>query len=85
LLNQLLKKEGDTIMHKHIIELFKTFFKKNDTENINIDELIKENCYIEKDEVLFNKGFKNEGSEEALIQSHQNLEVTFNQLRVLVA
>jgi len=70
-------------MHKHIIELFKTFFKKNDTENINIDELIKENCYIEKDEVLFNKGFKNEGSEEALIQSHQNLEVTFNQLRVL--
>jgi hypothetical protein len=50
--NQLLKKEGDIIMHNNIIEFLKTYFKKNDTENINIDKLIKENCCIEKEKEL---------------------------------
>ena len=63
-------------MHKNIIEFFKTFFKKNNIEYINIDELKKE-------EVLFNEEFANECSEEPLIQLRQNLEATPNQLRIL--
>jgi transposase len=69
-------------MHKNIIEFFKTFFKKNNTENINIDEMIKEEYCVTKEEVL-NEGINNEGSEEPLIQLLQNLTVTPKQLRVL--
>lgn len=77
------KKEGETIMHKNIIEYLKTFFNSNDTENINIDELIKEIFCIKKEEVLCNEGFENEGSKETSIELPQNLDVTPNQLRVL--
>jgi len=70
-------------MHKNIINLFKTIFKKNNIKNINIDEIEKENFYIEKEEELFNEGFANKDSEETLVKLRQNLEASPNQLKML--
>ena len=69
-------------MHKNIIEFFKTFFKKNNTENINIEDYIKEGCCV-VEEYKFDETVKNENSEEGFIEPSQNLVVTPNQLRVL--
>lgn len=58
-------------MHNKIINVFKKIFKLNDAENINIDELTKENYCIEKD------------NQEILISSKQTLTATHMQLKIL--
>lgn len=70
-------------MHKKIINVLKNFFKKNDTENINIDELTKADYCIDKEDELFSKATENEVKDETLTTSQQNLDATLNQLKIL--
>ena len=70
-------------MHKKIINTFKNFFKKNNTENINIDKLTKESYLAESEDELLNKSKKIKNIDTTLIKSQQNLDATPNQLKIL--
>ena len=78
-----LKKRRRTIMHKKIINTFKNFFKKNNTENINIDELTKESYFVESEDELLNKSIKIKNIDITLTKSQQNFDATPNQLKIL--
>lgn len=70
-------------MHNRIINTFKYFSKKNDTENINIDKLTKESYFVESENALLNKSIKIKNIDITLIKSQQNLDATPNQLKIL--
>lgn len=77
------RKRRRTIMHNRIIKTFKNFFKKNDTENINIDELTKESYFVESEDELLKKSTKIRNIDKTLTKSQQNLDATLNQLKIL--
>ena len=70
-------------MHKKIITGLKNFFKKNGTDNINIDKLTKESHCVDSDDELIDKSTTIKNIDITLGKPQENLYATVNQLKIL--